>query len=407
MNRSRNEQVAFQLRQSGLDALVCTLPKNVLLLSGYWPVVGTGAAIALPDGEVRLIIPEDEQEFAVQSRASNVQTFNPSSLEKLTNPTEAILEPLRVHLRQFGEHHRIGYEHGADSEPASYAAMHLYQSTMPELIAKAAPGANIIAADHLLKELRSIKTEDELSAIRTACRIAQHGFEQGVKAISPGNTEIEAAAEIRAHFVAGLRRSPGVRRAEAFVFVMSGKNSAKAHGAFAHSSRKTIETGDLVLVHCNSAADGYYTDITRTFVLGSPDAQCRAMYDAVFSARKAALHQIRAGSNAADVDRAARTVMSQAGFGANFKHATGHGVGFGAIDPGALPRLHPKSNDVLKPGMVFNVEPAIYIQGYGGIRHCDMVAVTDEGFELLTPFQSQPLSLMLGTVTPAPGSRPC
>jgi len=230
MNRSRNEQVAFQLRQSGLDALVCTLPKNVLLLSGYWPVVGTGAAIALLDGEVRLIIPEDEQEFAVQSRASNVQTFNPSSLEKLTNPTEAILEPLRVHLRQFGEHHRIGYEHGADSEPASYAAMHLYQSTMPELIAKAAPGANIIAADHLLKELRSIKTEDELSAIRTACRIAQHGFEQGVKAISPGNTEIEAAAEIRAHFVAGLRRSPGVRRAEAFVFVMSGKNSAKAHG---------------------------------------------------------------------------------------------------------------------------------------------------------------------------------
>jgi len=99
--------------------------------------------------------------------------------------------------------------------------------------------------------------------------------------------------------------------------------------------------------------------------------------------------------------------MSQAGFGANFKHATGHGVGFGAINPGALPRLHPKSNDVLKPGMVFNVEPAIYIQGYGGIRHCDMVAVTDDGFELLTPFQSQPLSLMLGTVTPAPGSRPC
>jgi len=72
MNRSRNEQVAFQLRESGLDALVCTPPKNVLLLSGYWPVVGTGAAIALPDGEVRLIIPEDEQDFAVQSRASNV-----------------------------------------------------------------------------------------------------------------------------------------------------------------------------------------------------------------------------------------------------------------------------------------------------------------------------------------------
>jgi Xaa-Pro aminopeptidase len=90
---------------------------------------------------------------------------------------------------------------------------------------------------------------------------------------------------------------------------------------------------------------------------------------------------------AADVDAAAREVLKTRGFGPQFKHSTGHGVGFSALDANAKPRLHPKSGDTLEPGMVFNVEPAIYFDGYGGMRHCDMVAVTDSGAELLTPFQ--------------------
>ena len=92
--------------------------------------------------------------------------------------------------------------------------------------------------------------------------------------------------------------------------------------------------------------------------------------------------------NAADVDAAARDVLKMRGFGPQFKHSTGHGVGFSAIDANAKPRLHPKSEDTLEAGMVFNVEPAIYFEGYGGMRHCDMVAVTDSGAEVLTPFQS-------------------
>lgn len=111
------------------------------------------------------------------------------------------------------------------------------------------------------------------------------------------------------------------------------------------------------------------------------------MYEAVFAAREAALAAIRPGAKAADVDKAARDVLEARGFGSKFKHSTGHGVGFEAISAGAKPRLHPKSSDTLETGMVFNVEPAIYIEDYGGIRHCDMVAVTDTGAEVLTPFQ--------------------
>jgi Xaa-Pro dipeptidase len=91
---------------------------------------------------------------------------------------------------------------------------------------------------------------------------------------------------------------------------------------------------------------------------------------------------------AADVDRAARDVLEDRGLGARFKHPAGHGVGFHAIDHNARPRLHPESDDVLEPGLTFNLEPAVYLDGECGLRHCDMVAVTADGHEVLTPFQT-------------------
>jgi Xaa-Pro aminopeptidase len=110
------------------------------------------------------------------------------------------------------------------------------------------------------------------------------------------------------------------------------------------------------------------------------------MYDAVFDARRAAIESIHGGIKASEVDRAAREVLRAHGFEREFKHPTGHGVGFAVISHNALPRIHPMSNDLLEVGMVFNIEPGIY-DGYGGLRHCDMVAVGETGVEVLTPFQ--------------------
>ncbi len=114
------------------------------------------------------------------------------------------------------------------------------------------------------------------------------------------------------------------------------------------------------------------------------------MHEAIHAARTAALSQIRPGARARNVDLAARDVIAQRGFGGKFKSPTGHGVGFAAVDHNAQPRVHPQSPDVLEVGMVFNVEPGIYIDGYGGMRHCDMVAVTPTGAEVLTDFQISP-----------------
>src|SRR6185295_6178091 len=133
---------------------------------------------------------------------------------------------------------------------------------------------------------------------------------------------------------------------------------------------------------------GLWTDITRTYHPGPVDDGVRDLFEAVLAARAAALAAIAPGARAAAVDRAAREVLADRGLGDAFRHGTGHGVGFAAIDHDARPRIHPASEDVLQAGMVFNLEPAIYLDGWGGLRHCDLVAVTAEGVELLTPFQT-------------------
>jgi Xaa-Pro dipeptidase len=180
----------------------------------------------------------------------------------------------------------------------------------------------------------------------------------------------------------------GVGRGGGYAWCMSGPNAADAGGAYARSRPKPVARGELILVHCNAYADGYWVDVTRTFILGDPGRRQGELLDAVLRARAAALEVIRPGARAADVDRAARGVLEDRGLGAQFKHPAGHGVGFHAIDHNARPRLHPESDDVLEEGMVFNVEPAVYFDGDCGLRHCDMVAVTTDGHEVLTPFQA-------------------
>lgn len=144
----------------------------------------------------------------------------------------------------------------------------------------------------------------------------------------------------------------------------------------------------MVLVHANNYADGYWTDITRTQTLGEPDEKQRKIYSAIAEARQAAFAAIKPGAKCSAVDQAAREVIAKHGFAGNFPHSLGHGVGFAAISANARPRIHPASDEVLETGMTFNVEPAVYIHGYGGARHCDVVAVTNAGVELLTNFQN-------------------
>jgi Xaa-Pro dipeptidase len=395
-NQERVERIQEALRENGLDALIATLPADVLLLTGYWPVTGTAIAIATRDGAIGVLAPDDEQALAERGWASPVQTFQPGSLQHLETLADAVQEPLAKLRDVLGlRDGRIGYRRGPTTEASTYAAIHLYGTSILDLSAETFPLAELVPADALLTRLASVKTPPELEQLRRACRIAEAAYLQGADALRVGQRETAAAEAFRAPFSVQGVGFEGVYRADGFVYCMAGPDAVLASGAYARSRSREIQSGDLALIHCNSYADGYWTDITRTFHLGTPDAVTRKRAEAVIEARAAALARIAPGVSAATVDHAARTVLEAHGLGAAFKHATGHGVGFAAFDPNALPRIHPVSPDILETGMVFNIEPAVYLEGWGGLRHCDMLTVTQAGYELLTPFLSDWEQLVL------------
>jgi Xaa-Pro aminopeptidase len=385
----RANRVQRALRESGLDALVCALPLNVLMLTGYWPVVGASVALTVRDGPTLLLVPKDELDLACLGWADTVSTFAPGSLRDLRGSVEALRRPLGTAALRLGIGRGIiGYESRGVFEPATYASMHFFGESLRQLLGEVFPSARLTSADTLLASLRSIKTAHELERIRAACQVAREAFERGFTQLRPGLSEAEIAHLFEGPLSIEGLRLPATARAGGFVFCMSGANSAEAGSAYARTRARQVQRGDLVLVHCNSYIDGHWTDITRTYCLGPVNEKQAKMYAAVLAARAAALDVIRPGTPASDVDKAARTVLAENGFGEQFTHPVGHGVGFAAINSDAHPRLHPLSAETLAEGMVFNVEPAVYISGFGGLRHCDMVTVTGTGAEVLTPFQA-------------------
>lgn len=371
----RIERLQEAMKEAGLDALAVGLPVNVLLLTGYFPVVGQSFAVVTREGELTLYAPEDERDLAdCRCDDHHIVFYRPDGLQALRRE---ICGASKLDGKV------VGFECGEVYEPASYASMHLFHTAVPELL----EGAVLRPASELLARVKAVLTPIEVDRVRRACRVAEAAFEQGAARLAPGLKETEAAENFRGPLVTVGTGFEGVQRAEGFVFCMSGPHSAEAWGAFARSRAREIEITDFALVHCNSHADGYWTDITRTWCFGPvSERQCK-MYEAVFAAREAAMAAVKPGVRAAEVDRAAREVLTERGFGAEFKHGTGHGVGFAAINHNARPRISQQSPDRLETGMVFNIEPAIYIDGFGGLRQCEMVAVTETGAELLTPFQ--------------------
>ncbi len=374
------------MREARLDAVICGSPTQVLLLTGYWPVMGNSVAVFTADGEVHLLVPDDEHEIASKSSGAALIDFRSGRLDALTTPEAAIQQPLtslctRLSLGRA----RVGMEMQPGMQPASYAAAITYRSALSEMLRGAFPQIEIVAADATLERLKARKTEVELGKMRTAAVIASAGFSEMADTIRPGLREAEIAALLHMSFESAPSADE-MQRSYGYFFCMSGLNSATAAAAYARTRERNVQSGDLVMIHANTCGDGYWTDITRTQTAGDPTERQKHMRSAIDEARQAALDTIRPGVGAQQVDQAARGVLERHGFGPQFKHGLGHGVGFAAANANGQPRVHPASPDVLEVGMTFNVEPAIYFDDYGGMRHCDVVAVTANGVEVLTDF---------------------
>jgi Xaa-Pro aminopeptidase len=381
----RREMILDELEASGLEALISVSPTEVLLLTGYWPVMGTSLAICTRDGGRCVVIPKDELELATATSDAEFLTYEPSTLEHLEPLAEVLQGPVKkvISILEL-KSGKIGIDLRGGAQGSSYPSVHHFRLSVLPLLQKSAPNLITVSADSSFERLKAVKTEAEIAILRRVCGHTAASFCRAKNAVVAGRREDEVASDIEGAFVRD--RNDGLERSAGYFYCMSGPNSYKASGAYARTRSRVLTEGDLVMIHANTVGDGYWSDITRTWIVGSPNDQQQRMYDAIDKARQAAFNAIAPGVSAKSVDAAARSVLTGYGFGAAFKHATGHGVGFTGADGHAVPRIHPASTDTLEAGMTFNIEPAIYLEDIGGMRHCDVVSCTHNGVELLTDF---------------------
>ncbi len=238
----------------------------------------------------------------------------------------------------------------------------------------AAPKAEFPSAADVLASLRAIKDSTELAAIQEAVAIAQAALEAALQAFQVGMTEKELAAEV----VLQLLRHGSEPELPFQPIVAAGPNSANPH---AIPTERPIQHGDLLIIDWGATHQGYFSDLTRTFAIGEVDPELVHVVEIVQQANTAGREIARPGLAVGRVDAAARRVITAAGYGEYFTHRTGHGLG---LDVHERPFVFADNDEVLRPGMVFTVEPGIYLPGRGGARVEDDVVITTDGARSLS-----------------------
>jgi len=235
------------------------------------------------------------------------------------------------------------------------------------------PRASFIPLSREIADLRSRKNLEELEKIRRAIHVASKGFLDASPRFRPGVKE-----RVAAEFLECRMRRRGGDKTAFDTIVASGPRAALPHGA---ASEKRMGQKETVVVDFGVRVQGYHSDETQTLILGKPDAAQRRIYETVRRAQEKAMKTIRPGVSVRRIDAAAREVIARAGYGKFFGHGTGHGVGLAVHEE---PLISPRGRGVVEEGMIFTVEPGIYIPGWGGVRLEDMVLVTPHGSEVLT-----------------------
>lgn len=236
-------------------------------------------------------------------------------------------------------------------------------------------GQELFSLEDELFELKSVKSESELTAIRRAAAIADKAMDEAIKkAVSEkGVTEREIS-----NYAVYMMRLAGAERESFEPFLMSGENGWVPQR---FSTDKKLREGELNLFDMGAVYRGYCSDLTRTFSLGGLTRERRKAFEVAYKAQQSAIEAIRPGKTGGEIDNVARMLIEKEGFGRYFPHLTGHGIGVSLHE---RPLLDRGVDTVLKPNMVVTVEPGIYVPGVGAARLEDMVLVTETGCEVLT-----------------------
>ncbi|MEU0438623.1 aminopeptidase P family protein [Streptomyces sp. NPDC006186] len=346
--RARMERAVRTAADAGLAGLLVAPGPDLVWLTGYAPTAVTERLTLLvltPDHDPVLVVPALEAPDAVKAAGAPALTLRDWTDGK--DPyaaTAALLDP-----------------HGRYGVSDTTWALHLLA------LQRALPDGGWASLTDALPMLRAVKDAAELELLAAAGAAADRAFEDIRTMRFAGRRETDVGADL-----ADLLRGHGHSQVD-FTIVGSGPNGADPHHEVGD---RVIEHGDMVVLDFGGLKDGYGSDTTRTVHVGEPADEERRVHDIVREAQQAGFAAVRPGAACQDVDRAARAVITDAGYGEYFIHRTGHGIGVTTHEP---PYMIEGEEQPLVPGMCFSVEPGIYLPGRFGVRIEDIVTVTDDG----------------------------
>src|SRR5699024_7376245 len=333
------------MEQKGLDAIVVLSPYNRRYLSGF---TGTSGSLLITQDTKQLIT-----DFRyIQQANSQAEDF------EIINQNGPMINKINE-LIQHGDYKNVGVE-------ADLITYNEYQALNTDEV-------QLSSIEGVIETIRMIKDDFEIKQIQKAADIVDETYEHILKWVKPGMTENEVNNEMEM-----FMRSKGATCSSFDTIVASGHRGALPHGV---ASNKVIEEGDMITLDFGALYEGYVSDITRTFAIGEPKEEMKKIYNIVLESQLAALEQIKPGMTGKEADSIARDIISSYGYGEQFGHSLGHGIG---LEVHEVPALSQKSDRVLEENMCVTLEPGIYVEGLGGVRIEDDVLVTKNGLQSFT-----------------------
>ena len=350
--KDRVTRLAARLPEEELDAVLISSPDNRRYLSGF-----TGSA-------GYLLVTSQRQFLFTDSRYTE-QAGNQSPHFEVIQ-TQPGLDWLIDALKETGVR-RVGFE----SDHMTVAAYNRVLDALKE--EEGLDGISLIATSGITDEFRAFKDKDELAQLQKAIDASDRAMDTVCPTIQAGMTEKEVAWRMEV-----AMREFGADNISFDTIVAAGPNGAMPH----HRADDTvIEPGVPIVIDMGAQVNGYCSDITRTVVVGEPDETFHKIYNIVLGAQLIAINTVRPGLTGEECDALSRNVIAEAGYGDNFGHSLGHGVGLAVHEN---PRVGPRAENILQPNMVFTVEPGIYLPGWGGVRIEDIVILGEDGATVLS-----------------------
>jgi Xaa-Pro aminopeptidase len=350
--QQRLNEVRRLMEEKNLPALLVSQAENRRYLSGFTGDAGTllitpQRAILSTDFRYWEQAEKQAPTFEIQRGKGRVQDMLMGLIEAAGRPTRIAFESNTVTVAQLDE----------------------MQSALPDI--------EWIKTSGLVEQVRRVKDATEIALLQKAIALAEEGYAYLLKVIKPGMTERQAAWELEAYL-----RTHGADGLGFDTIIASGPNGAMAHH---EPGERALREGEPIIIDWGARLDGYRSDMTRTIVFGEPDAKFREIYDIVLRAEETAIRQIKAGMTGQAADALARDIIVASGYGEQFGHSLGHGVGLATHEGPRVSYL--AVEEILPVGAVVTIEPGIYLPDWGGVRIEDMVVLEEGGARVLTHFE--------------------